>query len=146
MSHGTVLGFDFGTRRIGVAVGQTLTGSARPLTTLRSSNAQADWAAIGLLIKEWQPAHLVVGLPVNMDGSEHELAATVRAYAEELHTRYALPVHLIDERLSSHEAQKIAVGMGGRGAPSSQAAKEAVDRIAAQVILETWLSQHNGKR
>jgi putative Holliday junction resolvase len=143
MSHGTVLGFDFGTRRIGVAVGQTLTGSARPLTTLRSSNAQADWAAIDLLIKEWQPAHLVVGLPVNMDGSEHELAATVRAYAEELRTRYALPVHLIDERLSSHEAQKIAVGMGGRSTHRSLAAKEQVDRIAAQVILETWLSQQN---
>ena len=169
MSHGTILGFDFGTRRIGVAVGQTLTGSTRPLTTLRADKAQADWAAIGLLIKEWQPAQLVVGLPVNMDGSEHELAATVRAFAEELRRRYALPVHLIDERLSSHEAQRlaltpspsrrergsrskelnnIAVGMGGgRGAPYSRAAKEEVDRIAAQVILETWLSQQNrGKR
>jgi putative pre-16S rRNA nuclease len=146
MSYGTVLGFDFGTRRIGVAVGQTLTGSARPLATLRANNAQADWTAIGLLIKEWRPAQLVVGLPIGMDGGEHELAALVQVFAEQLRQRYALPVHLIDERLSSHEAQRIAVGMGGRAAPNSRAAKEALDRIAAQVILETWLSQQSANR
>lgn len=145
MSYGTVLGFDFGSRRIGVAVGQTLTGSARPLTTLRANNAQTHWDAIDLIIKEWQPAQLVVGLPVNMDDGEHDLAATVRAFAEQLRKRYALPVHLIDERLSSHEAQRIAEGMGGGKNPTSQAVKERVDRIAAQIILETWLSLPEGK-
>lgn len=144
--HGTILGFDFGKKRIGVAVGQTLTASASPLTTLAVHNEQADWDAIGRLIQRWQPAQLVVGLPVNMDGSEHALAATVRDFAGQLQDRYGLPVHLVDERLSSHEAQRIAAGMGGRSAPHSQAAKEAVDRIAAQLILETWLSQQTGKR
>lgn len=142
MSHGTLLGFDFGTQRIGVAVGQTLTGNPRPLTTLRAKDDQPDWQAIGRLIASWQPVQLVVGLPVNMDGSEHDLAATVRTFAEQLRSRFDLPVDLIDERLSSHEAQRIAVGMGGRAAPHSQAAKEELDRIAAQVILETWLSHH----
>ena len=146
MTHGTLLGFDFGTKRIGVAVGQTLTGNARPLTTLRVNNEQPDWEAIGRLIASWQPVQLVVGLPVNMDGSEHALAATVHEFAEQLRARFALPVDLIDERLSSHEAQQIAVGMGGRSAPHSRAAKEQLDRIAAQVILETWLSHQNDKR
>lgn len=144
--HGTILGFDFGKKRIGVAVGQTLTASASPLTTLLVHNEQADWDAIGRLIQRWQPVQLVVGLPVNMDGSEHALAATVRDFAGQLQSRYGLPVHLVDERLSSHEAQRIAAGRGGRSAPHSQAAKEAVDRIAAQLILETWLSQQAGKR
>lgn len=141
--HGTILGFDFGKKRIGVAVGQTLTASARPLTTLRVHNEQPDWDAIGRLIESWQPAQLVVGLPINMDGSEHALSATVRQFAEHLQNRYALPVHLIDERLSSREAQQIAGAMGGRNAPHTQAAKEEVDRIAAQIILETWLSQQS---
>ena len=144
--HGTILGFDFGKKRIGVAVGQTLTASASPLTTLLVHNEQTDWDAIGRLIQRWQPAQLVVGLPVNMDGSEHALAATVRNFAGQLQGRFGLPVHLVDERLSSHEAQRIAAGMGGRSAPHSQAAKEAVDRIAAQLILETWLSQETDKR
>jgi putative Holliday junction resolvase len=144
--HGTILGFDFGKKRIGVAVGQTLTASASPLTTLLVHNEQADWDAIGRLIQRWQPVQLVVGLPVNMDGSEHALAATVRNFAGQLQSRYGLAVHLVDERLSSHEAQRIAAGIGGRSAPHSQAAKEAVDRIAAQLILETWLSQQTGKR
>ena len=145
-THGNILGFDFGKKRIGVAVGQTLTASARPLTTVRARNEQPDWEAIGRLVRTWQPTQLVVGLPINMDGSEHELAAMVRAFADELGKRYALPVHLIDERLSSREAQKIAVGMGGRGAAHTQTAKETVDSIAAQVILETWLSHHSDER
>ncbi len=143
-AHGTLLGFDFGKRRIGVAVGQTLTAGARPLTTLQARNGQPDWEAIGRLIRDWQPLRLVVGLPVNMDGSEHVLAPAVREFAEQLRRRYALQVELVDERLSSHEAERIAAGMGGRAVPHSRAAKEAVDRIAAQIILETWFSQQSG--
>ena len=142
MMHGTLLGFDFGIRRIGIAVGQTLTGSARPLATVRSQGEVPDWKAIAQLVSQWQPNLLVVGLPVNMDGSAHDLAPTVQAFADELRTRFQLPVEFIDERLSSHEAQQIAVAMGGRKAPASRAAKEQLDRIAAQVILETWLAQH----
>ena len=145
-SPGTVLGFDFGKKRMGIAVGQTLTAGARPLTTLPVQNEQADWDAIDRLIQRWQPAQLVVGLPVNMDGSEHALTSAVKNFAAQLRSRYTLPVHLVDERLSSHEAQRIAAGMGGRSAPHSRAAKEAVDRIAAQLILETWLSQQTQVR
>jgi putative Holliday junction resolvase len=140
-SPATVLGFDFGKKRIGIAVGQTLTASARPLDTVRVQNDQPDWEAIGRLIESWRPAQLIVGLPTQLDDSEHPLAAAVRQFAAELHRRYALAVHLVDERLSSHEAAHIAVAAGGRGAPHSQAAKETLDRIAAQVILETWLAE-----
>ena len=145
-SPGTVLGFDFGKKRIGIAVGQTLTAGANPLTTLPVHNEQPDWDAISRLIQQWRPAQLVVGLPVNMDGGEHALTAAVKNFAAQLRSRYALPVHLVDERLSSHEAQRIAAGMGGRSAPHSRAAKETVDRIAAQLILETWLSQQTAPR
>jgi putative Holliday junction resolvase len=141
MSGGTVLGFDFGTRRIGVAVGQTVTGDARPLVTLTGRDGRPDWEAIGRLIGQWRPQALVVGLPVNMDGSAHELAGTVQAFAAELRARYTLPVELIDERLSSHAAQERAAASGGRRPPAGRAAKERLDRLAAQVILETWFAQ-----
>lgn len=141
MSGGTVLGFDFGTRRIGVAVGQTVTGAARPLVTLGSRDAQPDWAAIARLVEQWRPQTLVVGLPVNMDGSAHELAPAVTAFAAELRARHALPVELIDERLSSHAALERAAAAGGRRQSAGRAAKEQLDRLAAQVILETWLAQ-----
>ena len=139
MSPGTVLGFDFGLRRIGVAVGQTLTGTARPLVTLRSGNDGPDWEAIARLVEQWQPQILVVGLPVHMDGNPHELSAAVQGFAAQLHDRHGLPVEFIDESLSSHAAQQMA--MGG-GAPADRVAKERLDRLAAQVILETWLTQH----
>jgi len=139
----TVFGFDFGKKRIGIAVGQTITASARPLDTVRVQNGEPDWEAIGRLIQSWRPAQLIVGLPTQLDDSEHPLAAAVRHFAAELHRRYALEVHLVDERLSSHEAAHIAVAAGGRGEPRSQAAKESLDRIAAQVILETWLAEQD---
>jgi putative Holliday junction resolvase len=137
----TVLGFDFGKKRIGIAVGQTLTASARPLETVRVQNDEPDWETIDRIIHSWRPAQLIVGLPMKLDDSEHPLAAAVRQFAAELQHRYALEVHLVDERLSSHAAAQIAVAAGGRQAPHSQAAKETLDRIAAQVILETWLAE-----
>jgi putative Holliday junction resolvase len=137
----TVLGFDFGIKRIGIAVGQTLTAGARPLATVRVHNDSPDWKTVDRLIQEWRPAQLIVGLPTQLQGDEHPLTAPVRRFAEELQQRYGLPVHLVDERLSSHEAAQIAVAAGGRASPRSQAAKENLDRIAAQVILETWLAE-----
>ena len=143
----TVLGFDFGKKRIGIAVGQTLTASARALATVRVHNDQPDWQAIGALIQSWRPAQLIVGLPTQLDGGEHPLAAAVRRFGDELHQRYDLPVHLVDERLSSHEAAHIAVVAGGRQPPPhSQAAKENLDRLAAQVILETWMAENANNR
>jgi len=142
MSGGTVLGFDYGKKRIGVAVGQTVTASARPLATVTAHGDEPDWTRIDALVAEWRPEALVVGLPQHLDGREHELAAPVQAFASTLQGRYALPVHLIDERLSSHEAAQRAAGQGRRRAAHTRAAKEEVDRLAAQVILESWLMQH----
>ena len=143
----TVLGFDFGLKRIGIAVGQTLTASARPLVTVKTLDDQPDWNAIDRVVESWLPARLIVGLPTQLDGSEHPLAAVVRQFAAELQRRYSIPVELVDERLSSHEAAQIVVAAGGRRvAPHQRTAKETLDRIAAQVILETWLIEKSHDR
>jgi putative Holliday junction resolvase len=133
---GALLGFDFGLRRIGVAVGLTLTGTASPLTTLISRNEQPDWVAIGRLVAEWQPEALVVGLPYQMDDQEAEVAGRARRFARQLEGRYRLPVHLADERLTTREARR---QLGRRGTED----RRLVDALAAQLILETWLSDRN---
>lgn len=130
---GTLLGFDFGPSKIGVAVGQTLTGSATPLETLRAVRQHPDWDGISRLVKEWQPEALVVGIPYNMDDSEAEPAARARRFARQLEGRYRLPVHLVDERLSSLAARR---ELGRR--PKRI---EELDAIAAKLILETWLHE-----
>jgi putative Holliday junction resolvase len=129
----TLLGFDFGPRKIGVAVGQTITSSATALTTLRSRDQRPDWEQIGGLIDEWQPGALVVGLPFNMDDSEAEWANAARRFARQLHGRFGLVVHLVDERLTSLEARR----QLGRAATSLAI----IDATAARLILETWLSE-----
>lgn len=134
--HLTLLGFDFGTRRIGVAVGQTVTGTARPLTTLNAQHGQPNWDEVSALIREWQPAALVLGVPVHMDGSEHERTDAARRFGDQLNGRYGLPVHWVDERLSSEEAER---QLKNRGSGES---KPDIDAVAAQVILQTWLDQH----
>jgi len=130
----TLLGFDYGPAKIGVAVGQTLTGTATPLTTLRAVKQRPDWAAIGRLIESWRPDRLVVGLPLNMDDSEAPVAAGARRFARQLEGRYRLPVALVDERLTSRGAREAAGGRPGR--------IEELDALAAKLILETWLSEH----
>jgi putative Holliday junction resolvase len=129
----TLLGFDFGPRKIGVAVGQTITGSASPLTTLRSRQRKPDWGRIEQLIKEWQPTAAVVGLPFNMDDTEAQLASAARRFARQVRGRFGMEVHLVDERLTSMEARHRL----GRDATSL----EVVDAMAAKLILETWLSE-----
>jgi len=131
----TLLGFDFGTRRIGIAVGQELTGTARPLATLTSRDGGPDWAAIGRLIEEWQPAALVVGIPCHMDGSEMELTRLAARFGNRLRGRYNLPVFTVDERLTSAEAEALLREEGSRFG------KEAVDQVAAQLILQSWLDE-----
>ena len=134
----TLLGFDYGLKRIGVAVGQELTGTASALTTVAARDGKPDWEAISRLIDEWQPDAVVVGLPLNMDGSDHELSRRARRFGNQLHGRYNLPAHFIDERLSSLEAE--ALLRGGSQAHRRALYKESIDKLAAQVILETWLS------
>jgi len=136
-----LLGFDYGKKRIGVAVGQELTATATPLETVHSTAAGPDWAAISRLIKTWQPGALIVGLPRNMDGTEHELADDARAFGSELHARYQLPVHWIDERLSSMEAQHMLAEQAPYPRRLAGRHKDDVDKVAAQVILQTWLAQ-----
>ncbi len=135
----TLLGFDFGPRKIGVAVGQMLTRSATPLTTLRSRDQRPDWPRIEALIREWRPGGLVVGLPFNMDDSEARLAPRVRRFARQLQGRYGLAVHLVDERLTSIEASR---QLGLRSAhPSGM--HDTIDARAAALILETWLCEQD---
>lgn len=130
---GTLLGFDYGTKKIGIAVGQTLTGTASPLTTLRAIQQKPDWAKISLLIDEWRPEALIVGLPYDMDDAEAEVAPMARRFARQLEGRYRLPVHMTDERLTSQIARQEL----GRAAKNY----EELDAIAAKLILETWLSE-----
>ncbi len=128
----TLLGFDFGTRRIGVAVGQELTHTATALVTLNSPDGGPDWASISRLIEEWQPDALVVGLPLNLDGSESESSRLARRFGNRLTGRYNLPVFTADERLSSNEAEAILAEQG-------HFEKADIDKLAAQLILQSWL-------
>jgi putative Holliday junction resolvase len=131
----TLLGFDFGERRIGVAVGNTLVGIAHPLQTIDTESNDERFKVIGTLISEWQPARLIVGLPSHMDGTEHELSRLCRKFANRLHGRFDLPVTLIDERLTSAEASESLkqTGIGGRKQ------KPMLDQVAAQLILQSYL-------
>ena len=128
---GTYLGFDAGRRRLGVAVGESLTGSARPLETLPARDGQPAWERLARLVESWEPAGLVVGLPLHADGSDSESTALARRLARRLEGRYRRPVFLVDERLSSHEAES---RLAGGRQPGDR------DSVAAQVILETWFA------
>ncbi|PWG61985.1 Holliday junction resolvase RuvX [Sediminicurvatus halobius] len=131
---GTYLGFDPGERRLGAAVGETLTGHARALRTLRCRAGEPDWDELDALLAEWQPAGAVVGIPRHADGSASHSTRLAERFAGRLGSRSGLPVHRIDERLSSREA---AAALQARGRRSA-----ALDAEAARVILETWLSEH----
>lgn len=133
----TLLGFDFGPRKIGVAVGQMVTRSASPLVTLRSRDERPDWSRIEALIREWRPSAAVVGLPFNMDDTEVDWSPRVHRFARQLQGRYGIVVHLIDERLTSIEARRQLAARPNRKPPTL----EAVDALAAALILETWLRE-----
>ncbi len=129
------LAFDFGTRYIGVAIGQDVTRTARPLTTLKRQGETLDWDAIKKLITQWSPAAIIVGIPVHDDGPNQWITEKAKAFAEQLVLETKCIVHTIDERLSTIEARQALFEQGGY----RSLAKEAVDAMAAKVILETWL-------
>lgn len=131
---GSVLAFDFGLRRIGVAVGESLLGRARPLTTIAAADNAARFNAISRLIEEWQPLRLVVGLPLALDGSEHEMTARCRRFANQLRGRFSVPVDLVDERLSSAAAEENLRDTG----LDWKKRKPQLDAWAAQVILQSY--------
>lgn len=125
----TVLGFDFGMKRIGVAVGQTVTHSARPLIILSALDGVPHWNEVAKLIHDWQADALIVGLPLKMDNSTQPVTFCAKRFANKLNAKFKLPVHLVDERFSSIEAQQL-----------SGKSKD-IDAIAAQLIVETWLRE-----
>ena len=131
--NGTLLGFDYGRKRIGVAVGQGLTASATPLTTVPARDGKPDWDAIGRLIAEWKPDALVVGIPYHMDGSEQDMTRAAEKFCRQLEGRSRLPVHRAEERLSSWVVEA--------RLPAAER-QAAIDPLSAQVILQDWLQQH----
>ena len=133
-----ILAFDFGARRIGVASGDTLTQTARELTTLDVSEG-AFWPEIERLVREYTPAHLVVGLPLNMDGTATALTEACRSFASELHARLDIPVALVDERLSSREAEAQLRERRASGLKRRRTSRADIDMMAAKILLEQWL-------
>ena len=134
LPHGTVLAFDFGEKRIGVAVGETLLKQAHPLTVIHGEANAERFAAIGALIAEWQPARLVVGLPTSLDGEAHAMTARCTRFANQLHGRYGLPVAFAEERLSSFDANDRLRELGH----NAKSAKAHLDAVAAQIILQSY--------
>jgi putative Holliday junction resolvase len=131
---GTVLAFDFGERRIGIAVGEHLIRSANPLTTIDNESNEVRFNLITQLVNEWQPKLLVVGLPLSLDGSETEVTQLCKKFARRLNGRFNLPVVLIDERYSSVEASQLLNQSGIKG----RAQKVMLDQVAAQTILQSY--------
>ena len=132
-----ILAFDFGTRRIGLASGDTLTRTARGLATLDCARG-IPWPAIDKVFADLQPSQLVVGLPLNMDGTPTAQTASARAFAAELEKRYRKPVALVDERLSSREAEAELRNARAAGLKRGRATHGDVDMIAARILLERW--------
>ena len=131
MTSRTLLGFDYGTKHIGIAVGQEITHTAMALETVSLRHNKPDWEAISRIVAEWQPEAFVIGLPLSQDGGETAVSRAARRFGQQLHGRFHLPVHTMDEHLSSHAATQLAGKTSGRGA---------IDKFAAQVILQTWLN------
>lgn len=121
------MAFDFGTKRIGVAVGQKITGTATPMCVVKARDGKPEWQVIDQLVEEWKPKVLVVGLPINMDGTESDMSIAAARFSRRLHGRYGIRIELMDERLSTFEAREFET-------------TDQVDAIAAKLILETWLA------
>jgi len=138
-THETVVAFDFGLRRIGVAVGQQVTHSATPLGIIKNDKDGPDWNAIERLLREWQPARLIVGMPAHTDGSRTDIAGDVEQFIVHLR-RFERPIETIDERYSSIEAEELLKTARARGS-SGRIHKDMIDSTAAELIAERWLSK-----
>jgi putative Holliday junction resolvase len=136
---GTVLAFDFGERRLGVAVGELSLRIAHPLATINARSDRERLEAVAQLVREWQPVTLVVGLPAHMDGTEHELSTRCRKFARRLQARFGVPTELVDERLTSRSAELALAEAGVRG----RSRKGVIDQVAAQHILDTYFGMHS---
>lgn len=133
-----LLAFDFGMKRIGVAVGQTITKSARPLDTLHAKDGIPNWDAVNKILKKWRPDAIIVGIPLNMDGTEQPISLNAKEFALTLRQRYQLIVYEVDERLTTKDAKERLFQLGGFKALQDGQ----VDRVAAQLILQNWFEAH----
>ncbi len=147
----TFLAFDYSQNKIGIAVGQRLTGTANPLSTIMSPHKKIDWSAIEKIIAQWHPVALIIGLPLTMDGEEQETTIAVKIFGKQLKKRYDLNIHYMDERLTSREASHL-LGYEGITSPRrhSKPGKKVkknkrqghdIDQVAAQLILQSWLNE-----
>jgi len=134
---GTYLGFDFGTRKIGVAVGQRITGTASPLETIRSEKKAVRWQAIDRLVATWQPEALVVGIAHQADGQDNPITPLMRKFCRQLEARYRLPVHAVDEYLTTFESRQL---LFDEVKLRARKVREFNDQVAAKLILQTWLN------
>lgn len=134
----SVMGFDFGTKRIGIAIGQRLTGNAEPLPPIKARDGIPDWDALLNIINEWKPDAFVTGLPLNMDGSTSDMSLRANKFARRLEGRYHRPSYTHDERLTSFEAKGIVMSHTGE----RDFGRYSVDGLAAQLILESWMASH----
>lgn len=137
-----LLCIDFGTRKMGLAVGQTVTGTASALPVMRADDGEPDWDQLDQVVKAWKPGAFIIGMPYNMDGSENEMTVRALQFTVKLRERYGLPCHTMDERLSTREARDISRGNAEKGGRKFNDKAE-VDSFAAQLILESWLSQNS---
>lgn len=133
------MAFDFGTKRIGIAVGQRLTNTSQALDPIPARDGIPNWDSLQQIIDEWQPEAFVVGLPLNMDGSESDMSKRANKFSNRLEGRFHRPSFTQDERLSSYEAKGIVIEQGGH----RNFGENSVDGMAAQIILQSWLSEYN---
>jgi putative Holliday junction resolvase len=137
-----LLGFDYGTKQIGVAVGQAITRQARELCILKAQNGVPDWQKVEALIREWQPDAIVVGLPLNMDGTPSAMSERAEKFARRLHGRFNITVHTHDERLTTYEAKGQRLRQGQRDGYRDNP----VDALAAALLLEGWLAAYSERK
>jgi putative holliday junction resolvase len=135
----TLIAFDYGTKNIGIACGQTISGTANTLSPLKAKDGIPDWLQVEKILQEWQPNLVLVGLPLNMDDSESELSLRARKFANRLHGRFGVKVEMVDERLTSFEAKGEVMSRGG----SRHYKENPVDSIAARLMLEAWLANNS---
>ena len=133
-----VMAFDFGTKRIGIAIGQTITQTARPLATINAKDGVPEWQSLTTLIKKWRPDALIIGIPLNMDGTEQPLTTFARIFANSLKEQYNLPIFEMDERLTTKDARDRIFTEGGYKALQGGQ----IDQVAAQLILQNWFDEN----
>lgn len=134
----TLLGFDFGTKSIGVATGQMITATAQPLSAIKANDGIPNWSCVEAVINEWKPDLIVIGLPLNMDGTEQPITLRAKKFGQRLNGRFGVKITFQDERLTTASAKEFIFGKGGFKALE----KGKIDSISAALILESWMESY----